>query len=68
MTTREENLKRINDELEMMSDDELDKVAGGAHLPGGAIYLMANPKTDNSPENSQFGLEKYEKHNYVVIL
>ena len=29
MATREENLKKINDELEMMSDEELEKIAGG---------------------------------------
>lgn len=29
MATREENLKKINDELEKLDDDELDKVAGG---------------------------------------
>ena len=29
MATREENLKKINLELEKMSDEELDKVAGG---------------------------------------
>ena len=29
MATRDENLKKINDELERMSDDELDNVAGG---------------------------------------
>ncbi len=29
MATREENLKKINAELEAMSDEELDKVAGG---------------------------------------
>ena len=27
--TREENLKKINDELEKLSDEELDQVAGG---------------------------------------
>ena len=32
MATREENLKKINDELEKLSDEELDNVAGG-HLP-----------------------------------
>ena len=32
MATREENLKKINDELEMLSDDELDAVAGGTYL------------------------------------
>ena len=30
MATREENLKKINDELEKLSDDELEKVAGGS--------------------------------------
>jgi len=29
MAKREENLKKINDELEKMSDEELDQVAGG---------------------------------------
>ncbi|MBD3879744.1 MAG: hypothetical protein SR1Q5_08745 [Quinella sp. 1Q5] len=29
MATREENIKKINDELEKLSDEELDKVAGG---------------------------------------
>ena len=29
MATREENLKKINDELNKLSDEELDKVAGG---------------------------------------
>ena len=29
MATREENLKKINEELEKLDDDELDKVAGG---------------------------------------
>jgi hypothetical protein len=29
VATREENLKKINEELEKLSDEELDKVAGG---------------------------------------
>ena len=29
MNNREENLKKINAELEMLSDEELEKVAGG---------------------------------------
>ena len=35
MATREENLKKINAELEMLSDEELDKVAGGTYLESG---------------------------------
>ena len=34
MTTREENLKKINAELEKLSDDELEKIAGGTYLLG----------------------------------
>ncbi len=30
MTTREENLKKINDQLDQMSDEQLDQIAGGA--------------------------------------
>ena len=29
MTTREENLKKLHSELEMLSDEELEQVAGG---------------------------------------
>ena len=31
MTTREENLKKINDELEQLTDEELENVAGGTY-------------------------------------
>ena len=30
MATREENLKKINDELEKLDDEQLDQVAGGS--------------------------------------
>ncbi len=30
MATREENLKKINEQLEQLSDEELDEVAGGS--------------------------------------
>ena len=29
MANREENLKKINDQLEQLSDEELEKIAGG---------------------------------------
>ena len=32
MATREENLKKINAELEAMSDEELEQVAGGVYI------------------------------------
>ena len=41
MATREDNLKKINAELETMSDDELSMVAGGAkdETEGDSILL-----------------------------
>lgn len=32
MTSREENVKKINDELEALSDEELDQIAGGSYI------------------------------------
>ena len=32
MATREENLKKINDQLEMLTDEELENVAGGTNI------------------------------------
>ena len=43
MATREENLKKINEELEQLSDEELDKVAGGLLW---SIEPNKNPNTD----------------------
>ena len=40
MATREENLKKINDELEKLSDEELDKVAGGGDTPEEIVELL----------------------------
>lgn len=39
MSTREENLKKINEELEKLSDEELEKVAGGTN---GEYFELAN--------------------------
>lgn len=46
MSTREENLKKINAELEKMSDEELDKVAGGTTSESIEVMrtINANPK------------------------
>ena len=46
MATREENLKKINDKLEKLNDDELEKVAGGDELVldgvAGRFYARSN--------------------------
>ncbi|MBR5914755.1 MAG: hypothetical protein IKZ58_10410 [Selenomonadaceae bacterium] len=41
MATREENIKKINDELEQLSDEELEQVAGGGWID------CKIPNTDN---------------------
>ena len=50
MATREENLKKINDELELMSDEELEKVAGGFY----ARSKVGNVKPDANIENQRW--------------
>ncbi|MBR6889053.1 MAG: hypothetical protein IKN16_11525 [Selenomonadaceae bacterium] len=32
MATREENLKKINEELEKLDDEQLEKIAGGRRM------------------------------------
>ena len=47
MATREENLKKINDALEKLSDEELEKVAGGFY----ARSNVGDVKPDVNIEN-----------------
>ena len=49
MATREENLKKINDELEKLSNDELEQIAGGIlkYIDDSATEKLMNP--DNDP-------------------
>ena len=47
MATREENLKKINDELEKLSDEQLEQVAGGTWAQTMSLYsdiAKVNPK------------------------
>ena len=52
MATREENLKKINDELEKLSDEQLEKVAGGINRtrPKTQISLRINRRPPISKE------------------
>ena len=56
MATRDENLKKINDELEIMSDEELEQVAGGTHGESYAdgVFLYNHGILDDYP--SKIGL------------
>jgi len=55
MATREENIKKINDELEKLSDEELDDVAGGAHFIGkiNDEKASAQQNQNNNQNNSK---------------
>ena len=53
MATREENLKKINDELEKLDDEQLDKVAGGGWID---MIDPKNPFTD--PDSNQLNILK----------
>ena len=44
MATREENLKKINDELEKLDDEQLEQIAGGRKM----AMLEQNPNTDTA--------------------
>ena len=44
MANREENLKKINDELEMLSDEQLERVAGGSWVEFTADMLDAKKR------------------------
>ena len=58
MATREENLKKINDELEKLSDEELDGVAGGSEAEDlGDFHLLR----DLGVFEKRFGKEGFEK-------
>lgn len=37
MATREENLKKINDKIELLSDEQLDEIAGGVFRSESAV-------------------------------
>ena len=59
MATREENLKKINAELEKLSDEELEKVAGG--VPVSILDAPANLNIESNA-NLQGGLEEHKKY------
>ena len=54
MASREENLKKINDDLEQLSDEELDKVAGGSWLEFTDDMLKAKERGIAGFENLGF--------------
>lgn len=47
MATREENMKKINDELEKLDDEQLEQVAGGKKFS--MLEQNQNTDTDSNP-------------------
>ena len=47
MTTREENLKKIRAELEKLSDDELEKIAGGFYARSNGVDVKSDANSEN---------------------
>ena len=52
MATREENLKKINDELEKLDDEQLEKVAGG---------FYARSKVDDVEKEPNVNIENQKR-------
>ena len=58
MATREENLKKINDELEKLDDEQLEQIAGGS------LYLPFRPR--NPRCSSAIGEDKI-RYDYATV-
>ena len=54
MATREENLKKINEQLEKLDDEQLEEIAGGKHIMYPPKPANLNNATD--PTSNQNGL------------
>ena len=58
MATREENIKKINEELEKLDDEELEKVAGGSYKWRPLFVIDEdNQNTDMKP----LGIKKWKR-------
>ena len=53
METREENIKKINDELEKLTDEELDDVAGGDWLRKSYYEKVSAQQNQNNNQNNR---------------
>ena len=61
MATRDENLKKINDELEKLDDEQLEKVAGGFC----SILSVDDINANKIAENSQGGIAQSKEYSSV---
>ena len=57
MATREENIKKINAELENLTDEQLEKIAGGFNQLERLnliIFQEQNPQQPSQPKDSRY--------------
>ena len=54
MAKRDENLKKINDELEKMTDEELDQVSGG-EIVRVLVFDQKKEQYGNSQNQQKYG-------------
>ncbi|MBR4115819.1 MAG: hypothetical protein IKK40_07385 [Bacteroidales bacterium] len=64
METREENLKKINEELEKLDDEQLEQVAGGTVRESWEIFQILKQK--KSVRMGLYDLPDYLKNNYGI--
>ena len=61
MATREENLKKINDELEKLDDEQLEKIAGGSihfrPIRPRHISAIGEDKLNQRPDSATVDME-----------
>lgn len=55
MATREENLKKINEQLEKMSDEQLEQVAGGSLYNSAIVENKLNQRPDSATVDMETG-------------
>ena len=65
MATREENLKKINAELELMSDEELEGVAGGSASESASDSRFLNSLGGFCDRYGTFRMQTQD-HNYEI--
>ena len=58
MATREENLKKLNEKLEKLSDEELEQIAGGLLWPDIRDGINPNISTASNQFSNQFDVKK----------
>ena len=64
MATREENLKKINEELEKLDDEQLDAVAGGNMWDALKMWWNAQIAKNKEAESKKSKLSKYNPGNH----